>query len=113
MRGPLADRDALLDILEYSEKARHHTMGGPTVLEDEVTQAAMLRWLGVIGEAANRVSLELRDRHPQVPWAGMVGMRNLLVHRYDTIRNDLVWDAIQKLADLEWNILLILDDLPE
>ncbi|TAH35475.1 MAG: DUF86 domain-containing protein [Planctomycetota bacterium] len=45
---------------------------------DEVVQLAAVRWIEIIGEAAARVSPELQARHPDVPWADIVGMRHRL-----------------------------------
>lgn len=49
---------------------------------------ALTRCIEVIGEAAARVSGELKASHPEVPWADIIGMRNRLVHAYFEI--DLV-----------------------
>ncbi len=43
---------------------------------------AMVRAIEIIGEAAANVSSEYRERHPQIPWADIIGMRNLLEHRF-------------------------------
>jgi uncharacterized protein with HEPN domain len=48
----------------------------------------------IIGEAANRVSRPTRVRYPQIPWPQIAGMRNRLVHGYDVIDLDLLWDTI-------------------
>jgi uncharacterized protein with HEPN domain len=77
----MPDRDALLNILEHIDRIQRNVTVGPSTLDDEVVEAAVLRWLGVIGEAANRVSRQITDRHPDVPWRRIVNMRNLLVHR--------------------------------
>ena len=66
--------------------------------QDELTtdlqlQDAVIRRLLIIGEAARRVSEETRQTLPQIPWAAVNGMRNRLVHEYDQIDLDIVWDA--------------------
>lgn len=68
-------------------------------LEDEKTQDAILYNLLIIGEAAGRVSKEFRERHPDVPWASIIGTRNVLAHGYDHVKIDFVWEILQK--DLE------------
>ena len=42
----------------------------------------MIHHLQIIGEAAARVSNELREKHPEVAWGGMIGIRHVLVHGY-------------------------------
>ena len=52
---------------------------------------AAVRLLEVIGEAANRVPLEYRQEHLEIPWVGVVGLRNRLIHGYDDVDDDVVW----------------------
>lgn len=52
--------------------------------------------LEIIGEAANRISVEFRNQHPEIPWRDMAGMRNILVHAYDKVELDQVWRATQE-----------------
>ena len=48
-----------------------------------------------IGEAANRVPHEIRDANPHIPWGDIIGARNRIIHRYDRINEDIVWEIIQ------------------
>ncbi|MCB0307669.1 MAG: DUF86 domain-containing protein, partial [Calditrichaeota bacterium] len=45
----------------------------------------------IIGEAATRLSQDLRDAHPAVPWREVIAFRNRLIHGYDTIDRDILW----------------------
>lgn len=63
---------------------------------DEKTQYAVIRCLEVIGEAMKRLPQDFRDRHPNVPWKMMTGMRDRLIHGYDVVDSDLVWIAVSK-----------------
>ncbi len=56
-------------------------------------RSAVVQNLGVIGEAAARVSAELTSRHPEVPWPQIVAFRNILIHSYFGIDWDVVWRA--------------------
>ena len=47
--------------------------------------------LGMIGEHCERLPQEIRDRHPDVPWRAMVGLRNIVAHSYDMISAPIVW----------------------
>jgi uncharacterized protein with HEPN domain len=91
------DKDALLDILERIDLILEH---GPrdeaTLRGDVVVQAATLHWLEIIGEAANRVSDELKAAHPEVPWRGVIATRNVVAHGYDRVRLEIVWRVIEE-----------------
>ena len=55
---------------------------------------AVVKDLEIIGEAAGRISAECRARHPGIPWAIMVEMRNRLTHAYFSINLDVIWDTV-------------------
>ena len=52
------------------------------------------RIVALIGEAANRLPADVRERHAEVPWRNMIGMRNRLIHGYEGVDYDVVWDVI-------------------
>ncbi len=52
---------------------------------NDLVQSAVLHQVAILGEAAKRVSVEFRARHPQVAWAALAGLRNRIVHEYDDI----------------------------
>ena len=61
---------------------------------DEETTYAVIRALEIIGEATRRTSAETLGRYPQIPWPRIVGLRNLLIHNYDEVRLQTVWDIV-------------------
>lgn len=63
--------------------------------DDEQLRSAVTYQLIVIGEAASRVSLGLRGRHPEVPWPDVVAFRNLAVHAYFAMDPHIVWVTAQ------------------
>ena len=63
---------------------------------DRMLNLALVRLVEVIGEAASRVTEEFRGRHPDVPWRQAVGIRNRLIHGYDTVNFDILWTIIQE-----------------
>jgi uncharacterized protein with HEPN domain len=84
-------RDAaqeIIDLVRPVSKAKLET--------DRVLSLAVLQLLQITGEAARRVSASSQEAHPQIPWAQMIGLRNRLIHGYDTIDFDIVWNVIIK-----------------
>jgi uncharacterized protein with HEPN domain len=55
---------------------------------------AMTHVVGIIGEAAAHISPEGRDRWPDIPWHGVIGLRNRLIHGYDAVDLDILWTII-------------------
>ena len=64
--------------------------------KDSLRKSAVIRQLEIIGEAANRISEEFKEKHSQIPWAEMMGMRNRLIHGYDDIDLTIVWRVVYK-----------------
>lgn len=67
-------------------------------LADKRTQQAVIMNLIIIGEAAMKVMdgyAEFAQKHPEVPWRSMRGMRNRIAHGYFDINLDVVWDTVQ------------------
>jgi uncharacterized protein with HEPN domain len=78
---------ALADILAYGRDAIE-LLGDRTLAElrgDKRTQYAVLRCLEILGEAAARIPPASREQFPEVAWASVVGLRNVLIHRYDEV----------------------------
>lgn len=63
---------------------------------DDQLQDAIMFNLIILGEAANRISDEFQKDHPAIPWAALIGTRNVIVHGYDQVKLPIVWDIIQK-----------------
>lgn len=63
---------------------------------DRVLELALVRLLEIIGEAANRVSTEIKTNYPQIPWFQIIGLRNRLIHGYDAVDLDILWEILIK-----------------
>lgn len=90
------DRTSMRQMLEYARKARNIAMGRrrEDLDRDEVLQLALTRAVEVIGEAAGRISDATRNQHSEIPWRDIVGMRNRLIHGYDAVDANLLWDTV-------------------
>lgn len=70
---------------------------------------ATLRQLEIIGEACNRLSQNLLLNHPEIPWARIIGLRNLVIHEYFGIDDFTIWNVVKiNLPELKVNVQAIL-----
>lgn len=61
---------------------------------DRVLCLALVRLLEIVGEAASRIPAETRDKHAGIPWPEIVGLRNRLIHGYDSVDLDILWQIV-------------------
>ncbi len=66
---------------------------------DEMLSLALARALHIVGEAATRIPREEQKAYPNIRWAEIVGLRNRLVHGYDQVDLDIVWEIATKDID--------------
>lgn len=77
---------------------------------DEKTQDAIMYHLITLGEAANQIQDSFREEHPEVPWSSIIGTRNVIVHGYDQVKLQIVWEIIRRdLQELEQSIKNLLE----
>ncbi len=84
---------AVAKIGRYTRDLTRETFG-----RDDMAVDAVVRELEILGEAARNVSPAFRAAHPELPFAGMIGMRNRLIHAYFGVDLDVVWQTCE--ADL-------------
>ena len=100
------DRLYLEHILDCISRIESYTGPGRDAFHSRtIIQDSVVRNLHLIGESSKRISDEVRQAVPAIPWKDIAGLRNVLVHDYLGIDLDLVWDIVSKdLADLKCTI---------
>lgn len=99
--GPVPPRDwkdRILDILEAIEKIERYIegMNFDEFMDDEKTRDAVMRQLTIVGEAARYATPEVEANTPGIPWGQMRGLRNVLVHEYEEINLQTIWNIIKE-----------------
>lgn len=92
------DRQAIEDMVGASRKILEYTAETTRegLLSYSMRLDAVLYEIVVLGEAARRVSQELRSAHPTVPWREIIGMRSIITHGYDQIDDDELWQVVER-----------------
>jgi uncharacterized protein with HEPN domain len=105
-----SDQESLIDIANAIRRILRYT-SGISKLELEINDeklSAILYQITIIGEATKRLSQEFRQQHPEIPWREMAGMRDVIVHEYDQLDFDVVWDVVENKSS---ELLVLLDSL--
>ena len=91
------DKVRLQHMLENAREARVMIEGKERsdLRRERMMELALIRLIEVIGEAAARVSSEGQAKYSSIPWPQVVGMRNRLIHGYDRVDFDVLWDTIE------------------
>lgn len=86
----------IADIVDAIEAIDDFTSGRTRqqLFGDRMRLDAVIKNLTVIGEAASRVPASVTDFHPEIPWSRMRGMRNVVVHEYFGIDEDVLWGTV-------------------
>lgn len=101
----------LEDMLEATKRIEKYARG--TTLQklkkDTLVLDGIARNLEIIGEAAKNVPAQIREKHPEVEWKKIAGLRDILAHEYFGIDTEVVWDIVKdKLPALKKQIRRIL-----
>jgi len=94
----LRDRVYLLDMLDAARLAVSYleNVTRDAFLLDTQCQDSVIRRIEIIGEASRRVSPQTRAACPGIPWSEMIGMRNMMIHDYDDVDLEIVWDTVRR-----------------
>ena len=116
MRGPRSEKIRLLHMRDAADRIlrEYAALNGERLNDDDLRYHGLLRLVGIIGEAAYKLTPELRTAHPEVPWKQIIGTRHFIVHEYDNVDENRFWDIIaHSLPALRQQLQHILDTLPE
>jgi uncharacterized protein with HEPN domain len=102
MKGKLGDKQRLLHILESIEEIEKYTAGSnlDVFLQNSMMKFASVKQIEIIGEAANYISEETKNKFSDIQWRQITGLRHVLVHEYFGVDSKLIWQ-------------IIADDIPE
>ena len=105
-------RITLRQILDSAREAHAMVQGWEreTLDTNRMLALALVRLLEIIGEAASRVPSDERAGYPGIPWTELVALRNRLIHAYDRVDLDIVW----QIATLDLpGLIRALEQIPE
>jgi uncharacterized protein with HEPN domain len=96
MKGNLSDQarinhicDAIYEIENYVENVSFNDFS-----KSSEKKFASVKQLEIIGEAASRITKQTKLNHPEVEWAKIIALRNILVHEYYVIDEQVLWNII-------------------
>jgi uncharacterized protein with HEPN domain len=90
------DSSALWDMAQAIREIQSFTVSfdRENYLQTLWVQRVVERNLEILGEAARRISEDLQDAHPEIDWCNTIGLRNIIIHRYDRVDHEILWDIV-------------------
>ena len=110
MKGNQGDHTRIKHILDCIEEIEIAiaSFTFESFCQNHVLRIAIVKWLEIIGEAANHITDETKNKCPDVEWQKMIGLRNIVIHEYFRIDYGIIWDAATNfLAQLKKEIQTI------
>jgi uncharacterized protein with HEPN domain len=109
------DKLYLIHISEAIVRIETYTSSGrDEFMTSSLIQDAVARNFEIIGEAVKRLSDQLKDTSPEIPWHRIAGFRDVLIHAYDQIETTEVWNVIANdLLPLKQTVQTMLASLPD
>jgi len=83
--------DAMNKVLKFVEGISYEEFA-----QDEKTIFAVIRAIEIIGEAVKNIPEDIRREYPEIPWRGMAGMRDKVIHGYFGVNLKVVWETVQE-----------------
>jgi uncharacterized protein with HEPN domain len=106
--------DYIKDMIDSAERIQQKTQNITKydLENDDTLRLAIERLFEILGEAANRLPKDLQEKYMTIPWGDIIGMRNIIIHAYDKIDIDIVWNAVQlRLPELKENLTQMLSEV--
>ncbi|MFM6006036.1 MAG: DUF86 domain-containing protein [Sphaerospermopsis kisseleviana] len=100
------------DIVISCDKILRYTQGldYDSFFADELRFDAVIRNLQVIGESVKQIPPEIREKYTQIEWRKIAGLRDILVHAYFSLTDEIIWDIIQtKIIPLKATVIIIIE----
>lgn len=106
-------RERILDMLDAVDQIERYAVRGRDALaSDELVRVWVIHHLQILREAAAALGRDFHDSHPDIPWAEMVAMRNVLVHDYGGVDANEVWrTVVRDLPPLKKQLTALADAL--
>jgi uncharacterized protein with HEPN domain len=95
---PENDKIRLRHMLDAAREAQLFTQGKTreSLDTDVMLLRAVSMSVGIIGEAASRITQEFRDDTPQITWQAIIGTRNFIIHAYFQIDKEILWNTLEE-----------------
>ena len=95
----MSRRETTVSLRHMPDHAREavslaHDKARADLDKDRMLNLALVRLLEIIGEAASRIPKQKRDLYADIPWTEIVGLRNRLIHGYDEVDFDILWEIV-------------------
>lgn len=96
MKGKIGDKQRLQHILDAITEIENYTRGEKfdEFIANSMMQFACVKQLEIVGEAANYITPETKNKFTAIEWQQIIGMRHILVHEYFGIDTKLIWQII-------------------
>lgn len=96
MKGKLGDKQRLIHILESIVEIEKYTAGEnlENFMQNSMMKFASVKQIEIIGEAANHITEETKNKFSEIQWRQITGLRHVLVHEYFGIDSNLIWQII-------------------
>ena len=108
-------RDYLNDIFDAAAKIQEFTQGiisYDEFIKNDMLLSAVIRKFEIIGEAIKKVPVSIREKYNNIPWKNIAGSRDRLIHNYDDIDYEILWDTvINDIPQLKSDIEKIIKEL--